>query len=233
MILDSVPLIGEGLAAGLVEELFLAPGAHPALRDEALRRGVPVTEARRELLGRISSIESSPGAAALARRPALLDLEEGWPDGPLTVVYLDAVADPGNMGGIVRTAAALGAGAVAIGRDSADPTSPKALRASAGALLRLPVAWPVETKTLAETMTSFTVLRATAHGGVNPETLSPGPRRLVWVGNEAHGPGPVPSGWNVTDVTIPLALGSESLNVAAATAILLYLVRPESPVSGT
>lgn len=225
MLLDSVPLVREGLGAGLVEEVFLCPGGHPALREEALRRGVPVTDADPDLLRRMSGVETSAGAAALARLPEPLTLDDGFADGPLMLVFLDAVADPGNLGGIVRTAAAFGAGAVLIGRDSADPTAPKALRASAGALLRLPVARCVDLGTLADALHSFTLLRATAHGGVDPERLAMGPRRLLWVGNEAHGPGPVPEGLSVTDVTIPLDRATESLNVAAAAAVLLHLMR--------
>ncbi len=231
MLLDSVPLIGEGLSAGLLEEVFLTPGSHPTLREEAQRRGVPVTDADPDLLRRMSGIDSSAGAAALARLPEPLRLGDGFADGPLTLVFLDAVADPGNLGGIVRTAAAFGADGVLVGRDCADPTAPKALRASAGALLRLPVARPVDLETLADTLGSFTILRATAHGGADPTSLAIGPRRLLWVGNEAHGPGPVPPALNVTDVTIPLELGSESLNVAAAAAVLLFLMHRAFDVS--
>lgn len=137
--------------------------------------------------------------------------------GTNTVVLVD-VADPGNVGTIIRTAAALGWG-VAYAGTTADPWSPKALRSAAGATLRTRLVHledPISDVRQAGLQPMATVVS----GGDPPATLS---RPVaLFIGSEAHG---LPVG--IVDaadrcVTIPIHAGSESLNAAVAAAILMY-----------
>jgi TrmH family RNA methyltransferase len=161
-----------------------------------------------ELLGEVSTLGHAPRVIGIYRRA-------GLPAGDRDVVLaLWRVSDPGNVGTLLRTADAFGAG-VSLSPGCADPTSPRALRASAGAIFRVPlIAWDdVPEKTVA----------LVAHGGAALPDADLSPPLTILLGSERAG---LPDDL-VTDrhkVTIPLPGDAESLNVAAAGAIALYEV---------
>jgi TrmH family RNA methyltransferase len=96
--------------------------------------GLPGTEVQPSLLASASGLGSGTRALAI--------YEERWapaPAGPLCV-YLHGLSDPGNVGAVLRSAQAFGASAVALGPGTADPFSPKAVRASMGAIFAVPIA---------------------------------------------------------------------------------------------
>ena len=105
-----------------------ADAGWPAVYE--LRSGIDVEP---ELLDAVSGLKSGTRALAV--------YEQRWsaPTGPLCVA-LWGVHDPGNVGTVLRSAAAFGANSVAIGPDTADPFGPKAVRASMGAIFSVPVA---------------------------------------------------------------------------------------------
>jgi RNA methyltransferase, TrmH family len=137
------------------------------------------------------------------------DLPTGSRD---VVLALWRVADPGNVGTLLRTADAFGAG-VSLSPECADPTGPRALRASAGAIFRVPlVGW----EDLPERKIALV-----AHGGTTLGDVPLEPPVTFLLGSEREG---LPDDL-VTDrhnVTIVLPGKAESLNVAAAGAIALY-----------
>jgi TrmH family RNA methyltransferase len=128
------------------------------------------------------------------------------------------VADPGNVGTLIRTADAFAA-CVALSEGSADPLSPKALRASAGAIFRVPlVPWDE---------TPGRRIALAAHGGVALEAVDLTPPVTLILGAERGGlPDELVRG--SAKATIPLPGDAESLNVAAAGAIALYESRRRS-----
>ena len=149
--------------------------------------------------------EASPSEAIEAAHRA------GWP-----LIVLDRVQDPGNVGAIARTAAAAGAPVLAVLPGTADPYGPKAVRASAGNVFRLKVA-RVQWKDLAE----LDGYGAAATGGA-PLTEAPiESAGMIVLGSEAHGL----SRKDLKLVTVPLTEGVESLNVAAAAALILFEIR--------
>ena len=175
-------------------------------------RGDEDVEAR--LLAEVGTAGHPPRMIAVYRRSDL----PAWEERPATLV-LWRLSDPGNVGTLIRTADAFGAG-VALSEGCADPTSPKALRASAGSIWRVPVGrWA-----------SNTVLQArrvalVAHGGRPLAEVDLSGHVAFLLGAERDGlPGEVERD---ADATIPLA-GAESLNVAAAGAIALYEWRRRS-----
>jgi RNA methyltransferase, TrmH family len=146
--------------------------------------------------------EATPAEAAQAARDA------GWP-----LVVLDRVQDPGNVGAICRTAAAAGAPALALLAGCADPFGAKAVRASAGNVFRLVVA-----RTAWADLSDLDAYGAASSGGT---TLAAAPVEnagMIVFGSEAHGL----SRGDLKLVTIPLGRGVESLNVAAAAAVILF-----------
>lgn len=159
-----------------------------------------------ELLGEVSTLGHAPRVVAVYRTA---DLPVGERE---VTLALWRVSDPGNVGTLIRTADAFGAG-VALSAGCADPTGPRALRATAGAIFRVPlVAW--------EGVPSRCVALV-AHGGTPLEDVELVPPLTLVLGSEREG---LPAGLvaQCREATIRLPGGAESLNVAAAGAIALY-----------
>jgi TrmH family RNA methyltransferase len=154
----------------------------------------------------IARVKESTAADAIAAAR-----EAHWP-----LIVLDGVQDPGNVGAIARTAAAAGAPAIAVLPGTADPYGPKAVRASAGNVFRLKVA-RVHWKDLAE-LDGF---GAAAVGGAPLADAPIESAGMIVLGSETHGL----SRQDLKLVTVPLAKGVESLNVAAAAALILFEIR--------
>jgi TrmH family RNA methyltransferase len=185
----------------------------------------------------LADTEHPQGVAALVHpRVATFDelLHAASACAPLLVV-LAGVQDPGNVGTILRTAAAFGAtGAVtaASGQSgTASPFSPKALRASAGAALHLPILPGISLPILL-TQLKIAKVRTLASSVREPDDVEPGvlaPWKVDWcepvallVGNEGAGlPEEIARSADAR-VRIPMASGIESLNAAAAAAVLFY-----------
>ena len=159
-----------------------------------------------ELLARVSTLPHPARAIGVYRR---VDLPT---QSRQTCLALWQLADPGNVGALIRAADAFGA-CVALSSGCADPLSPKAVRASAGAIFRVPqVDWDTR---------AGRCLALVAHGGEPLATLDLTPPVTLVLGAERHGlPGDLVAGCQ--KATIPLPGGAESLNVAAAGAIALY-----------
>lgn len=168
------------------------------------------------VLANVGSVVTPQGVMATARIPQLMPLADGD-----FAVELAGVADPGNAGTIVRSAVAAGAQAVVFSPGSVDPWNPKTVRASAGALFRVP---------LAEAGPKGERVGADPHRGAPYDQADlTGPLTLV-VGNEAHGLSQTAAvdRW----VSIPMAPDVESLNVASAAAILCFEVARQRRGSG-
>jgi RNA methyltransferase, TrmH family len=193
--------------------LFVAEGED--LVDAARAAGIePVDtlvageDVSAEELASVSTLGHPPRVIAVFRRD---DLPR--PELPPLGLGLWRVGDPGNVGALIRTADALGPAFVALSRGSADPTSPKALRASMGALFRVPLCG------LDEAPRPWIAL--VAHGG---DQLAPPERGTLVLGAEREGVAPEVLERCDGRQTIPLAAGAESLNVAAAGALALWEV---------
>jgi RNA methyltransferase, TrmH family len=159
-----------------------------------------------ELLGEVSSLGHAPRVIGVYRAE---DLPLGARDVTLALWRL---SDPGNVGTLIRTADAFGA-AVSVSPESADPLAPRALRATAGAIFRVPLTEWGSRRGLGVALV--------AHGGAPLAKLELEPPLTFYLGSEREG---LPDAL-VADcyrATIPLPGEAESLNVAAAGAIALY-----------
>jgi len=170
-----------------------------------------------DLFGQLSPVRTPTGILALIDIPAAFEpdtLED-------VIVLLDGVQDPGNVGAIIRSAAAASAGAVLLGPQCADPWSPRVLRSAMGGHFALAVraaADPVQS------LQSFRgrIFAAEGRGGVPPYAHDlTGPVAFVF-GAEGRGLGTALSRSAHARISIPLGQGIESLNVAAAAAIILF-----------
>ncbi len=167
---------------------------------------------------RIAPTRHSQGVVAVVAVPRHTVNPQG------VVVFLDDVQDPGNVGGIVRSAAAFGAAGVACSPACADPFSPRALRASAGHALRLPVVAGADFAALAASFQAAggTVAATGGTTGVPITRWRPTPPVLLVFGNEGAGIGASVRERCDATVIIPIAAAVESLNVAVAAGIVLH-----------
>ncbi len=162
-----------------------------------------------ELLASVSDLPHPPRVVAVYRRA---DLPRAEP-APALSLALWRVSDPGNVGTLIRTAGAFGA-CVALSAACGDPTSPRAVRASAGAIFRVPLAGFGEV--------AGRRVALAAHGGRPLADVELGDSVAFVLGAERSGlPADVLAGCDEV-ATIPVEPGAESLNVAAAGAIALY-----------
>jgi TrmH family RNA methyltransferase len=142
-------------------------------------------------------------------------------DGADFVLVADRVSDPGNAGTLVRSAAAAGVGGISFGAGSVDAYNPKVVRATAGAVFAVPIVEGSPTVEILERLGAGGLRRigAVARGGTPLDEVDLGGAVALVVGHEVHGLGPVPLDERVT---IPMAEGSESLNVAMAATVLCF-----------
>jgi TrmH family RNA methyltransferase len=139
------------------------------------------------------------------------------------VLYLDRVQDPGNVGGVIRCAAAFGASGVACSPGCADPFSPRAVRASAGQALVFPVAAEAAFAPLADAVrrAGGEVTATASRGGVPLPRWRPRTPLLLALGNEGQGVSDQVASGCSGQVSVPLEVSVESLNVAATAAVIL------------
>jgi RNA methyltransferase, TrmH family len=184
-------------------------------------RGVAVHEVGERVFADLVDTATPQGVLAVAAMPDTpLPTVATGPE-PAVLLVLDAVQDPGNLGTLVRTAEALGAIGVALLAGTVDPWNPKAVRAAMGSTFRLPVVQA----TWAELdpwlhAGGFEVLAAVV--GAAPVDAAAGRRSALVLGNEGSGVSAASLARADRRVGIPLRGRAESLNVAAAGAILLH-----------
>lgn len=207
-----------------------AAGAEPYELLSATGSGIGGDEVDPEALASASALGSGTRTIAIWRIPAGASTK--WLQGNNNVdaplVYLHGVGDPGNVGAIVRSAAALLGAPVVVGPGCADPYGPKAVRASMGAIFTCPPLTEVRLDATPEPRVALI-----AHGGTELDGALSGPPQAatICLGAERDGLPPETLALCERTATIPLAAGTESLNVAAAAAIacqrISSLVRPD------
>lgn len=227
LLVEGPVLLGTALDAAVpVDEVYVDEAAldRPAVAAvlDRLDPAVDVWAVPPGVLDRVGDAATSQGTVAVVP----------WSPSPLPepitapfVVVLAEVADPGNVGTLVRAAVASGAGAV-VAAGGVDPSSPKVVRSSAGAILSVPItvvgdpASAVAALAAAGYRTVGTVVR----DGEPYDRAPLRPPLAVVLGNEAHGLAPEVVGALDHAVTIPMAGPTESLNVAMAGTIVCFEV---------
>lgn len=221
-LLEGARAVRDALDSEAVAELWLREDLPAEVRSEleaaAQRRGVPVGAGSARDFERLSRTVTPQGVLALVRdtskRPEALAAGEG------RLLWLDGLQDPGNVGAVMRVAAAFGLGGVLLSRGSADPLGLKALRSSAGLALRVPFA-----RAEADAIGDLLEARGRPVWILEREgdavfALGTPPGDLVLVvGSEAHGAGPRAQALAERRVGIPIAAGVDSLNAAVAVGI--------------
>ena len=201
---------GAALQAVISEDAW----EQPALRELA-GWAAKVAIVPQALFKSISGLESPAGLGFVIELPPPLPI-----DGAMASVVLDRLQDAGNVGSILRSAAAFGARQVLALKGTAALWSPKVLRAGMGAHFGLRLVEGLDESAL--DALRVPLVATSSHGGVNlPQSALPAP--CVWVlGHEGQGVSAALLARCALTVRIPQPGGEESLNVAAAAAVCLY-----------
>ncbi|NLJ25048.1 MAG: RNA methyltransferase [Firmicutes bacterium] len=171
----------------------------------------------------LTSTESPQGIVAAVRRPSLPrqpNLEQAL------YLVVDRVQDPGNLGTMVRTAAAANANGVLCLKGTVDPYNPKTLRATMGTIFRIPIEFYPDPESLILELNRHgcQFVAADVSGDLCHFDVAYADRTAIVVGNEGQGIDPKLLAATDVKVRIPLAPDIESLNAAVACGILLYEV---------
>ena len=241
---EGVRLLEDALLAGAhFESVAFTPALENSERGLALLNSLKHVQCRgarvtAQVMNAIADTETPQGVAAIVSRPRY-ELADAFEGEPQLIVIADQLQDPGNLGTIIRTAEAAGASGVITTRYTVDAFNRKALRASMGSALRLPVVTDARVADVVAMCRERKVKLVSTHpissreAGVIGDVARSDSIRVytsinltvpvaLVLGREASG---TSQGLEITAdelVHIPMAPGVESLNVAAAAAVLLY-----------
>ncbi len=235
--LEGFRLVEDAFKAGIVPEVvLLREGVDPSALSflAMLPASVPVYPVAEPLFARSAHTESPQGILAIVRRPCreAVDL---FRQQPVLLLVADRLQDPGNLGTVIRSAAASGAGGVVLLPGTVDATNPKALRAAMGAYFRLPVVEVGFPELLAMLRNNGTRLLSTAGGGTAVPYDQVDWRRpaAVVIGNEGAGVAADIMAAADGAVTVPMAAGVESLNAAVAMSVIFFEAARQRRVAGS
>jgi len=238
ILVEGSRLSGEALTSGLsVRSCFISETFRPSasLASILMSRNLESYVVSESLLGSISDTKTPQGIVLIAERPREKRLDDLFSD-PVTAsqlplwIFLNEVNNPSNLGAVVRTAEAAGARGILVSKHSADPFSPKALRASMGSAFRVPIVDGVELKKHLK-MIKENKIRITAvdkDGGssyLDVDWLAP---RLLIFGSEAEGLHE--DVLSLADETIKITTQAsvESLNLAVSSGVILFEAKRQS-----
>jgi TrmH family RNA methyltransferase len=230
-VIEGVRLVEEAYQAGWEVDLVLHSGdltqRGQALLQGFLERGATIEEVSPNVMKSASDTQTPQGILAVVRTRRL-----ALPERLTFAFILDSVRDPGNLGSMLRTATAAGVEAVLLPPGNVDPFSPKVLRAGMGAHFRLPIE-SLDWEQVVDLVGSHQlhVYLAAARQGMHHTQADFRQPLALLIGGEAEGAGF--SGRELADECVHIAMPGkvESLNAAAAAAILLFeVVRQRQPI---
>ena len=223
-VLEGPRIVADALARGVeLEAVYLGPGARLSFASLVSRldaAGVPTRDLKEGVLEKIGTTRTPQPVLGVAPMPPMVSLDAIAAG---LIVVCAGVADPGNLGTIMRSAEGAGATAIIVA-DGVDPWNPKVVRGSAGAVLGVPIA------VVDDVAGALAVLRERGWRAVGTDAdatetytaVELGGSIALVLGSEAHGlPDAVAAVLDVV-VQIPMAGEIESLNVAVAASILMF-----------
>ncbi|MCK9229992.1 MAG: RNA methyltransferase [Syntrophales bacterium] len=207
-------IVAADAAKGATEHLLL---------QTALTGDIPLYSCSRETLRELSTEEQPQGIILVCetRTYPLDSMAGGTQD---RMIYLDGVSDPGNLGSIMRTALWFGVDHILMGPSCVDPFNTKVIRSSAGALFGMSIVQAVDTGDILNLARrgGWELVATAPRGGEDPGSIKKCGKYIFLLGNESRGLSPELMDQADRTITIPGRGGAESLNLAAAAAILLY-----------
>lgn len=233
-LVEGAQAAAEAVATGAAELVFHVPGSTgrvPEVVTASEAAGAEVEEVSENVMAHLTSAVTPQGIVAVARFVDVPLAELG----PGAVPVLCSVRDPGNAGTVLRSADAFGAAGVVFTTDSVDVYNAKAVRSSAGSLFHVPVVRDIAPKRAVDELRAAgaTILAAEADGAAEASEASLSGHTVLLFGNEAWGLPPEVRALADGSVRVPIVGRAESLNLAAAAAVLLYeAARPAGTPAG-
>jgi TrmH family RNA methyltransferase len=221
-VIEGYRLAQEAIRAGAsIREVYYveafadnADGA--ALIASFSKLGAVATEVSPQVMAAMSDTETPQGILAVL--PVVV---REAPEHLSSLLVIDGLNTPGNLGAVLRTAAAAGVEAVALAPGTVDPTNPKVVRGAMGAHFRLPIVqWNWET--IIQAAEGMHVLLADVDGEAAYDDVDWRQTIALILGGEAHGASEEAARLAHARVTIPMQRGIESLNAAVAAGVLLF-----------
>lgn len=221
-VLAEVEACGCALEAVLISDGFGSSKNEEALLNGWLSKKACINRTSESLFRSVSDVKAPQGAIALVRFPER-NLETMKPDGPPLILFACGIQDPGNLGTLIRTAAAAAASFVCTGKETVSPKNPKTIRASAGAVFRIPILEGVSVEEFLSYCRRHKIqaYRTDVRRGIPHTRADLNSPCAILLGNEG-------GGITIKDcsllpaIRIPMAEKVESLNVAIAGAIVLF-----------
>ena len=229
---EGLRLVGDALGCGaeLVDFVIVSEGFYEKNKDfvnglDKDNKIVYITDDRN--LGEICDTETPQGIAAGLRLPARA-ARNGELKDMSDVLILDGVAEPGNMGTIIRTAEAAGIECICLGQGCTDIYAPKAVRSAMGSVFRMKFCGFDAAAAAALKSAGFTIAATALYNSVPIESAKISGKRAIVIGNEAHGVSDEVLSISDMAVRIDMKGKAESLNAAVAAGIAMYMLRPQN-----
>ncbi|MGI9605897.1 MAG: TrmH family RNA methyltransferase [Acidimicrobiales bacterium] len=223
-VVEGPKLVVEALDSELAVDHVIVPAdvhPDPDIAERCDASGARLYALDAEAFANLADAKTPQAALAVVEAPSLAFDERFQLESGFVLVLVD-VADPGNVGTLLRTAEATGCGGVVLAGACADPLSPKVVRSSAGSILRVPVG-EIQGDIVTELRDRGFTLVVTAMDGdhYDKTELSRAPTAYLF-GNEAHGLDAATTAAADHVIAIPMHGSVESLNVATAGAVIAF-----------
>lgn len=230
-VLEGTKLVLDAVAAGApIDEVFYTEGFALSSEGEDVlgkfsRTGAGLLAVANPVMLAMSDTQTPQGILAVLPTPHL-----PAPDDFSFALVIDAVSDPGNMGSLMRVAAAAAVPLMLVTSGTVDLTNPKVVRSAMGAHFRLPVQM-LSWEGIARRLADHVIFIAEARGGAPYYQVDWRQPSALIVSDEAHGASLEATQLAHVRVTIPMPGGMESLNVAMASGILIYEMLRQRSIS--
>jgi TrmH family RNA methyltransferase len=218
IVLEGVRLVGDAIESGVQPDfvLYTPEIAASQLLANLQNQGIPCLEVTSDVMAHVSDTQTPQGIIAVVPTP-----EIAVPRNLTLALILDGIADPGNLGTILRTAAAAGVDLVVLAPHCVDPFNPKVLRSGMGAHFRVPIvrqSW----QGIASDYGGLHVYLADSGGETRYDKVDWSHPSALIVGGETRGIAPQAHDLAEATISIPMHNAVESLNAAVATGVILF-----------
>lgn len=221
-VVEGLRSVEEAVNCAFVQKIFVVPDNSDIrlnrLLEAAAAKNIELYSVTEQVMKKLSDTEAPQGVLAVCAKPQGIISAEG------PVLVLDRVADPGNVGTLIRTAEAAGMAAVILLAGCADVYAPKTVRSTMGSLLRLPILcdMPEAEFTGWARKNNYEIMVTCLDGAENLYETEFGRRLAVVVGSEAYGASESLKAAAAKRVFIPMQGKAESLNAAVAGGIVMF-----------
>lgn len=220
---------GQLISGIIVSEEFINTPLFETVKKAAVARNIHLTRCTSKEMKQISD-ETTPSGLVFTVQFMAKRSEQVETGSTGSMVYLENISDPGNLGAIMRSCVWFGINDIILSPECVDPGNPKVIRASAGAIFSASIYADTDAQRVFEICRplGYRFIATTLHDGMALDTWQPGQRNIIFFGSEAHGLSESVAGACDQAVTIPGCGGTESLNLAVAAGIILYQLKTSS-----